>query len=88
MYIMYVATAAICICTTSTIFAHITFEKKNAGITDLTNITIPQNSTLVTFGNDKIKIVPAQYFIGLPYISHKNLTSDELDHGHTGSCIF
>ena len=69
---MCVANSFICmlvgILATQTQAPSISFD--DAGITDITNITIPPNTTKVNFKKNEITLIPASYFKDLPDI-HK-----------------
>ncbi len=64
---MYIATVLTCIIN-SIMSTDIIFDRKNLGITDLTNIPIPSNTTIAIFKNNALTFVPAGNFIDLPNI--------------------
>ena len=47
-----------------------TLWKASQGISDITTITIPYNTTIVSFGSNVIERIPGNYFVNLPSL-HK-----------------
>ncbi len=57
----------------------ITFDRQHIDIEDISNITIPSNTTVILFNNNKIKEVPCNVLENLPNLRefhlHRNLIS-------------
>ena len=55
-----------------------TLDKMSQGLTDLTAVVIPQNTTIADFVNNSVTIVPVGYFQNLPHLDRIRLRQNNI----------